>query len=249
MAGGAGQMSQRPSPSLLSALAAALPLLAAGVASSAQAEPPVVFAPPSAPMLLTRTLRRSLSDGREVISRRRYELHFLRDGDGFRVEGRLIDSSVEAPPVLHALAEIERTRPDSGLFPMRLDATGLIIPEASAPSAEARRQAASQAAAQIRGSAMSSAQKETALGSLGQFAAQGAQTPVPLDLFRPAPGRHVESREVAMPDGGQGLITIEIDATPSTRGPLLATLDHTITTALGTDRRVVTEQWALLPEP
>ena len=50
-----------------------------------------MFNPPPSPMLLTRELRRSLSDGKEVISRRSYAVRFTPEaGGGYRVDGRLV---------------------------------------------------------------------------------------------------------------------------------------------------------------
>ena len=90
-------------------LLALLPLAAAGAAPVAAGG---AFSVPSGPLVLTRTLRRPLSDGVEIVSTRSYEIGIVPDGDGFRVEGRLLSSEVTAPPSLAALAALERNRPD-----------------------------------------------------------------------------------------------------------------------------------------
>ena len=97
----------------LAGAAAIMPVGAAGAAEPpAQAEQPAAFVPPDAPMVLTRSLRRSLPGGAEIRTSRSYSIRFVREADGYRVEGALIDVAVDAPPALAALATLERARGD-----------------------------------------------------------------------------------------------------------------------------------------
>ena len=115
---------------LLGAMSVALPATARSSAATTGA-----FAPPEGePMLLTRTLRRELSDGKAIVATRRYRVSFARSDSGWTVDGLLIASEIEAPPSLAALASIEQQRPDDALFPIRLDAGGVILPRANPAS-------------------------------------------------------------------------------------------------------------------
>ena len=107
------------------------------------------FAPPLAPMVLTRTLRKPLGGGHEVIARRSYEVRFVPDGDGFRIDGTLITVDVDAPPELSAFAALERARADDNLFPMHVDRNGQFTSVAKAASDPAVRGSAELAHAAI----------------------------------------------------------------------------------------------------
>ena len=85
------------------------------------------FAPPSTPMLYTRRLERSLVGGASLTVTRRFAVRFVLEADGFRVDGEQVDVTVEAPPQLATLAELERERVETGLFPLRLDPAGTIV--------------------------------------------------------------------------------------------------------------------------
>ena len=111
------------------ALALALGCLPHAPASADQLGPEPgagMFNPPPGPMILTRELRRSLSDGKAIITRRSYEIRFAPERGGFRVDGRLVDVDVDVPPRLAPLALLERLRGDDGLFPIHLTTRGLI---------------------------------------------------------------------------------------------------------------------------
>ncbi len=108
------------------------------------------FIVPGQPLLLTRVLRRGLADGNEVVSTRDYRIRIVRDGNGWRVDGELIEARVTAPPRLAALAQAEQARPDSNMFPILLDAGGEVIP-ISAGAAESITAESSQSAQAILG--------------------------------------------------------------------------------------------------
>lgn len=82
------------------------------------------FSPPGEPLLVTRTVIRTLHDGKEIVARRSYLVTIEKDGDAYSVIGKLVASEITAPPALHALAELERARPDTGTFPIQLDRSG-----------------------------------------------------------------------------------------------------------------------------
>lgn len=207
------------------------------------------FAPPNAPMLLTRTLRRSLPGGAEIVTRRRYRVRFLPEGDGFRLDGALLSAEVDAPEGLSALAELERSRPDSGMFPLRLDGSGRLIgPAGALPVAEVQR-AVSSAVRQIGGTALAAAERSEARAFAQQLGSRPAVSSWPSDLFQPASGRTSERRRMSLPGGRSGLVTVAVEVETQTGGRLLKTLTRTVTTDLDGAARSSSEQWTLAAEP
>jgi hypothetical protein len=218
-------------------------------AIAAEAPPAAAtFAPPSTPMLLTRTLRQVLGDGKEVRTRRSYRITFVREETGFRIDGTLAEVAVEAPAGLEALAELERRRPDAGLFPMHLDAQGMIRTKPEPPASAVERQAIELAAAQVGGMKLPAAEKTEARGFIAQFRTRPSRTPWPQDLFHPVPGRRREQRLIPLPNGLRGEVSTDIDASADSSG-LVSAFTRKVTTDLDGDKRVVFEDWRLGPVP
>lgn len=230
---------------LLAGVAAALPatlLNAQTVAPSSAIE----FAPPDAELVLTRTIHRSLTGGKKLLARRRYAVRIVPEGSGYRVDGQLIDCNVEAPAALHAIAELERKRPDSGLFPLRLDAAGRIVDASALRSNEVVRHGVTLATSSVARSALSSlekAQAETFLSAVAARGAAGAEWP--RDLFRPTPGHRNEVKRLGLPGGGEGTVTVSTAARASAVSGLLEAIERVVVTDLGGDRRETREEWSL----
>lgn len=228
------------------ALVAAAPVCAAPPRPAASA-----FHPPEAPVLLTRELRKTLPDGKEIVSRRRYAVRFVPQGAGYRVDGELVGAEVEAPPELARLAEVERTRSDAGLFPLTLDRSGMIVAQQGDhdPAAEARTLA--EAKVFLAGQAdLSDADRAAALAMVVKLQAQARAVGGnwPADLFRPAEGERQESRELPLPDGSAGKVTVTIAARDTSDG-LLAQLRRSVVTELAGTSRLSTETWILAAIP
>jgi len=207
------------------------------------------FVAPDRPLILTRELRRELHDGKEVVSRRSYEIRFVPEGEGWRVDGVLVASEVEAPPALATLAALERVRKDDGLFPLRLDRQGMIL-ASSGPGGDAP--AAIATARSFAGAAIAS---NAALGADGQVAAkamlgelsartQAAGNGWPADLFRPSAGRSSRVERLPLPDGSEGRVTVTTLAEDAASG-LLGTLRREVVTELGGTRRASRETFTL----
>lgn len=243
--------SARRSSVLLAGAAAILPCAAlsahAPAAAAAVTQPQPGFAPAQGPLLLTRTLRRTLPDGKEVITRRTYEVRIEPLADGWRVDGRQIDCTVEAPPSLRALAAIEQARHDNGMFPILLDAGGMIVELGKSDNGADTAPAAQTAAALLDSPRLSAADRGAALGFVRQMqasAASGERTVWPRDLFRPAPGQRMETSALALPDGSQGRVTVSVDS--STLPAEGERIIRTVVTEAGGTRRVTQEEWTLV---
>jgi hypothetical protein len=229
--------------------AALLPLLAFGLTPHAAAGAATAsFAPPQSRLLLTRTLHSPLADGREIISRRSYEVIIVADGLGWRVDGRLVDCAVTAPGALAALAELERSRPDEGLFPIRLNPQGIILPGNGPHQNGAREKAAALGLAVSQAKATDAETRAAAQRLLNQLPRQPVFTAWPEDLFHPQPGRRSDSRQISLPDGTNGEVIIDVDARlggPDPGNSLISSLRRIITTRMGSSERALREEWTL----
>jgi hypothetical protein len=224
-----------------------LPVAAIGAAQASPAAS--AFAPTPAPLLLTRTLRHVLHDGKAVVSRRSYRVRFVADQGGFRIDGALADVVVDAPPGLEALAQLERRRPDTGLFPMRLDASGAIVPGPDAPPSAEQRQALELAAWQIARMGLAASETGQAQAFVERLQAQPHRTVWPRDLFHPAPGARREARSIPLANGLRGEVTTEIEASADPTTGLLGAFRRKVTTELDGNTRVVIEEWTLADAP
>lgn len=208
---------------------------------------PQDFAPPQSPLVLTRELRKDFARGGELVARRRYAIRFVPEGNGWRVEGALVTSEVEAPETVSPqLLEIERTRSDEGLFPMRLDRRGLIVnqPGAADSANEAAMLAAARRFLADRGLPEGDRAAALALAERLQAQSRAAGGNWPVDLFRPRPGEHSEVRTLPALDGASGRVTITIAADDRPDGLLERLERRVVTEAAGSSRRSV-ETWTL----
>ena len=230
---------------LLASAAAVLPFAALSAGSaSATATSSSGFSPAAEPMVLTRALRRPLPGGAEVSTRRSYEIRFVRDGQGYRIDGELIDVSIDAPPAYEALAALERARPDTGMFPMHIDAGGRLVAAPSQHQAQFAQKAGQLAQSRVPAT-LSPDESRNALAFIGQVSASPSQTAWPDDLFRPSPGKHVDTHVVPLPGGKTGEVAIEIEASVEPGSGLVTTLRRNVTTRLGDTLRQTIETWTL----
>ena len=228
---------------------AMLVMAACGSASFATTPQFSAFSPPQAPLLLIRTLYRPLPGGQAIVTRRSYSVRIVPDGAGYRVEGQLLQATVEAPPKLAAMAEIERRRPDSGLFPILLDSQGQILGGGNVLSDGSLEHAAVVAAESIGGSGLSAIDMLQAQAFVKHLANRTPRSQWPADVFNPVPGRRNEARVIALPGGSEGRVTIGIASQGVRQDGQLALLERVVTTDLDGDIRVTREQWQLSKPP
>ena len=229
---------------LLGSAMALTPLPA--ISAPAAASDASAFTPPEGPLILTRELRRALGRSNQIVTRRSYEIRFVPDGPGWRVEGKLVGSEVDAPAELAALAALEKARKDEGLFPLKLDAQGRIVEQRAPSDAAAAAKARNLASDTVEKIDMASADKAVAKQMIQRIAAQsqGAPGSWPADLFRPAEKARVDVRELPLPDGKQGRVTVTMQASPNDSGQLRKLDRHILTEIDGTSRLSV-ESWSM----
>ncbi len=234
------------------AVLALLLCLGGQAAVADQAGPDVgagMFSPPGGPMLLTRELHRSLSDGKQVVSRRSYEVRFVPEAGGFRVDGRLVAVEVEVPPHLEALATLERARGDEGLFPMHLTARGLIAEQRSV-AVPGTPQTRNLVAAMIAKSPLPAGQRGSVKGFVATLLAhpEMAGGHWPLELFHPMTGTRREVRDYALADGSPATTTVDMDAAGDGPGGLLQHCHRSIVTQAGGVVQRSDEFWTLVAD-
>ena len=239
-------------------MAALLP--GAAIAAVGEAVPPAVqqqgpdrsesFTPPPSGAVLTREVRRPLAPGLDLVVRRSFALEVRREGDGFIVNGTQVAVEVDAPPSLAALADLERQRREVLLFPMHLDARGMIRPDGdTTPARTAKAEDLGRANQLVSGmvsqSDLSADEGRQVSAFMAQSVAQGRFSLTPGDLFRPTPGKRSETRAFRMPDGQQGRLTIAIEASAGHSGGPLASTIRTVTTEYAGTERINRESWRI----
>ena len=244
-------MNHPPARTMLAALLAGAVLWSAtpALGGAAWPHPHTGFTAPAGPVVLVREWRRALADGATIVSRRRYEVRFVADGDGYRVEGRQIGAEVDAPPRLATLARIEQTRVDDGMFPMRVDAQGMIVAVAAPAEEEARRDAGRLASTMLAHLPAGSEERREAELFLSRWLAQGRAGRWPTDLFHPAPGQRRDTREFPLGDGVSGSVEVLVDASCDGPGGMLARFERTVVTRAAGQQRATSEVWRLVTDP
>lgn len=235
---------------LLAGVASLLPAqLAPLLAESAPAAESPAFQPPTTPQVLTRTLWRSLRDGQEIMVRRSYEVRFSRTDGGFLLDGRLIDTAVDAPAPLALLAEIERKRPDPGMFPLRLDAHGRIVGQrARAVPGDPHRSAEDHARTILARSALEAEErKQTEQLARSILESSVGASAWPSDLFSPAARSRREKRSLALDGGQNGVIEVSVDVRGTGDGGLPKTVERRVATEIGGSARFSREVWTMTP--
>lgn len=240
---------------LAASVAAVLPTFAFAAdrpppARTPAAKTDATFVPPAGTLVLTRTLRRELPDRKQVVATRRYTVRIVPEGEGFRVDGNLLDVSVEVPPPLAALAEIERKRSDAGLFPFRLDARGMIISPAAPGDRAAAQAAGNSARRSIATSPLGEADRQQATGFISQVVASGAMEAGgkwPDDLFRPVFGQRSQTSRFDLPGGGTASVTTTVLARHGTAKGASDSIERTVLTETGGAKRITREIYTVAP--
>lgn len=223
--------------------AAALGMPVAAVRASAAGSNPV------GSYRLTRSLTRTLSDGATIVVIRSWAIRIGRAPDGFTVEGHQLSAEVNAPPVLAALAAIERSRDASELFPITLDAHGMILHTGDVSAGPLLARSIDTAKA-LFGSLPARAGREDARSFAANLVriSAAAVSEVPRDLFFPQPGTQTVRRTIALPDGSEGAIIVTASASVAGPGGLLAASERRVVTVLEGSERMASERWELVQQ-
>ena len=205
------------------------------------------FAPATTPYRLRRRIERELRDGATLIVERTWSVQFVPQGRGFRVDGEQSGVTVDAPPALSFLAQVERNRIDQNMFPLMLGSAGEIIGQ-SATRDDATLSVAIDkvrqrlAAASEQG--MDAEAGEEFLKHL-QRAGEEALATWPTALFAPGELDVVHEREVALPAGRSGILTVRTLAASDPATGLMRQFERRVETRLGTRTKAGLERFSL----
>lgn len=228
-------------------LAGAALLLPLGDPAPAQSRS---FAPPAGPMRYTRRLHREMVRGGAIEAERFFTLSFVPHPRGYRIEGyESAPPQVSGPAAVEAFLRLERERHETGLFPLSLDRAGQIIGESSRAGSLQLDRAIEEALHRIANSSLDiddQAAARTFLAGMQQAAASLIAAP-PADLFHPPSGSLGEQREVAMPGGGTGTVSVTFTASADPATGLMRGAERLVLTRLGESERRTSERWTLSP--
>lgn len=204
------------------------------------------FVIPSRPFILRRELERGLAHGDSLLVIREWRGHFEHSERGTLVDGAQISCTVDAPAVLEPIAAIERERIAPGPFPAELDAEGRIVDDPAVTVGTGRTAAVRAALVVLERLGTSSTQMIEAREYLGRLAEASGTiiSEIPPDLFFPVAGEASERRELALPGGVKGEVSVQLAARAGPGG-LLESLDRRISTRIGEDARNSRETWHL----
>ncbi|MXO60462.1 hypothetical protein GRI89_13030 [Altererythrobacter salegens] len=214
-----------------------------------RAASPGGFRPPVTPLRYTRRIVRELAGGYSFAATRSFAVTFASRGSGFVLDGSQIAVDVSAPERIAALAEIERQRIETGLFPIVLDAGGMIAggPEQRL-SAELDR-----AVAEARRLLADKERDEGEQAAAEQFVQMvhrvgiGLGAQLPRDLFAPAEGERVDRQAIALPNDESGEVTVTFSAESDPFTRLMRRAQRDIVTTVEGDSRTTREDWTLGP--
>lgn len=207
---------------------------------------------PDRPLRLTRVLERGLDPDKAaaITVRRWWEVNFERQARGIIASGRQLGAEVDAPPTLAALAQIERQRDASGMFPLMLSDSGTILtPPAAAEQSDAVVAALKAAEDIIARQPVPAKERARISHYLGEMhrAGSGLLATLPGDLLFPSGAPVRRSETVALPEGLTGTFTLSYTALPQADAPWLARAERRVTTAIGESRQQATEVWTMEP--
>lgn len=167
------------------------------------------FAPPASELVLTRTVIRELSDGKQIVVTRHFRIRFTADGDGYRIDGIQTGVEVEAPANLASMAELERQRVETGAFPLHLSRNGILVDQHGQVIDPAFSTAIENRGAALLNSPETPAEERAANAkALRGMTNQGSHTPWPADLFSAVPGERRLERVVHLSDGREGKVEV-----------------------------------------
>jgi hypothetical protein len=228
-------------------LAALLPFAALGLPQAKAHASVRAVAVPGGWFRLDRFLVRELSGGGAILVTRQWRIGFAQAENGMTVTGAQIAVEVAAPPALGELAELERSRSASEIFPLTLDSAGLIRSAGGRPGEAALVRALETGRMLIQALPLAEAERYDARRFLAELAGlgAGAVSRLPRDLLFPRPGRDSTMRDIALPGGETGSILVTASASAAAGTGLLIASERQIVTRVGDSARRATERWSL----
>lgn len=201
-------------------------------------------------MRLSRRIERSLGDGASVSVLRDWRVRFVRQGRGIAITGEQVSATVDAPPSLASLADIERRRATDGMWPILLSGDGRIEAAGTGLREEDVDLAIGEAQRVLEGRTMLASDRAEVLRVLSQIHRASSSTleRLPADLFYPDGEPRHSSRQLQLSQDLSGTFDVQYEATASAGGGWLKEARRLVVTRIGDSERRAGEWWTLSPE-
>lgn len=202
---------------------------------------------PSGPWTLSRRLSRGLRDGKTITVKRAWRIRFAEQSRGIAIAGEQVDVSVDAPPNLAPLSQIERERSTEGMFPILLGVDGTIMAAGNTTSSGSFENAITTATALLEegGFSQDSVKQQALYMAQLQKAGSSLLDRLPGDLFYPSTDPFREVRALPLPDGGSGEFEFRWQASVQDDTALLKHAQREVITRIGESERRSSEEWTL----
>lgn len=202
---------------------------------------------PRQPMRLSRVLTRDLRGKAKLRVLRDWQVEFAEQGSGITITGAQISARVEAPSALAQLAELEQKRDTSGMFPLVLSDTGLIVASGSSIRDVDFNEAVLRAQSMIADRPLPEDEKAQHRLFLAQLQRSGASLldQMPPDLFFPGGDPVRSTRAIDLPGGLGGEFEMIYEAFAHPGSPWLHRAIRKVVTRIGADERRSIEEWSL----
>jgi hypothetical protein len=230
------------------AMAAALAPVLASRAGAVVAAGSMAIHPPSPPMTFVRRHERQLRDGNKLVVARSFAVSFAPSPNGWTVTGEQVGVTVDAPARIAALAELERRRVETGLFPLALDRAGLIVGGPELRPAKELDEAVAIVRRELGKKALAADDRRELEAFIRAVHDAGIKMTAqfPGDLFAPRDDTRHAERELALPGGAEGVIEVSFTAATDPATGLMREARREIVTAIADDRRLTREDWSLV---
>lgn len=204
---------------------------------------------PEGEMRLVRRVTRCLGDGHSIIVEREWIVDFSSRGIGWAVDGRQQSVDVEAPERLAPIAELERRRVCTELFPLELDGGGMISEnsERISPLDLDKVAAAAKGVLDEQGASSDEVKHFHRFMAQLQQSASSLISSLPADLFFPVAKPFAETRTIAMPGGQTGEIELSYKAIAHPGSGLLDSSHREVVTRVGGTEMRSSESWHMRP--
>lgn len=202
---------------------------------------------PEGPHILSRRIERSLSDGEWISVDRSWQVEFSRQAQGISISGQQVDVEIKAPTSLAPIAAIEQARSTAEMWPMLLNASGMLFGAGvgiSERDLSAAVEAAQSLLAERPAPASVRAQRLHYLASM-QRAGSSLLDQLPDDLFFPTIGPMHAVRPVELPGGMTGEFELSYSAVAVPEKGWLDRAQREVITRLAGTQKIAREHWAM----
>lgn len=208
------------------------------------------FRPGEGRFRLNRRVERELRGDARLAVERAWSIRFQPQGAGYLVYGRQAEVTIDAPPRLAFLADMERARVEEGMFPLLLDTGGGIMGRSQAGTDDMLGRAVAAVRERLDRHFADPDERASAEQFLTELQRAGDEVLAdwPAMLFAPGMLDRVDERPVPLPRGETGRVIVQTRASSDPASGLMQRFERRIETRLGDSARSGLERFTLAPE-